>query len=335
MDVARAEIHFVGGARLEAEAVPKAGFPFSGLQLAGLDRQRPLRNWRLPLTVGRAVGAIRRLLTDREVSVALGLGGYVTVPLALAARREAVPLFIAEQNASAGLANRLASRWAERVFTSFPQTAGLPRPEWVGNPIRASLADFASLTDIDRAALAAAAHSHFDLPEGGLVVGVMGGSLGAAMLNEAARILAASEPGYAIVNLAGATDFESQSAYARHTACLMIVRGFEERMELFYAAIDLVVGRAGGVVAEYTATATPAVLVPGGFGSGGHQRANARALEEAGAAVVVDEGDLSRLPAAVEQALRRLPEMKAAAQRLARPHAARDIARAMLAGVTP
>ncbi len=100
-------------------------------------------------------------------------------------------------------------------------------------------------------------------------------------------------------------------------------------MPLFYAACDLVIARAGGSVAEVTATATPAVLVPGGFGSGGHQQANAAALEAAGAAVAVRESRLGDLPQVVERlvadpTLR--TGMAEAAQRIARPEAAAHIA---------
>lgn len=103
-------------------------------------------------------------------------------------------------------------------------------------------------------------------------------------------------------------------------------------MELFYAACDLVVARAGGAVAELTATATPTILVPGGFGSGDHQAANADALAAAGAAVVVAEPELGRLPSIVTSLLNdrgRLQAMASATSKLSRPDAADVIAHAM------
>jgi UDP-N-acetylglucosamine--N-acetylmuramyl-(pentapeptide) pyrophosphoryl-undecaprenol N-acetylglucosamine transferase len=110
--------------------------------------------------------------------------------------------------------------------------------------------------------------------------------------------------------------------------------GFEDRMELFFAASDLVVARAGGAVAELSATATPSVLVPGGFGSAGHQAANAAFLAEAGAAVVVDEAGVDRVPEVVDEILReptRLERMRSSAASLAKPDAARTVADAMIA----
>jgi UDP-N-acetylglucosamine--N-acetylmuramyl-(pentapeptide) pyrophosphoryl-undecaprenol N-acetylglucosamine transferase len=318
------DIQFVGGNRLEAKIFPDAGFPFHSLELAGFKRSWSLSNLGLPRTVWKARNAIANLIERRQVQAVLGLGGYVTVPAALAARHRSVPLLLAEQNAEAGLANRLCSRWARRVFTSFPQTAGLRNSVWVGNPIRRSLATF------DRQALRAEARGNFGIEGEVLVVGVMGGSLGASVLNRVAFLLASAEPDYLILHLAGNSHQGEQRDLARRFGDRWIVRGFETRMELFYAAIDVIVARAGGVVAEYTATGTPAVLIPGGFGSGDHQAANARALTAAGAAVTLTEADIELVRTAVDQVLARREDMAEAATRLARPNAAHDVAQALL-----
>jgi UDP-N-acetylglucosamine--N-acetylmuramyl-(pentapeptide) pyrophosphoryl-undecaprenol N-acetylglucosamine transferase len=110
-----------------------------------------------------------------------------------------------------------------------------------------------------------------------------------------------------------------------------VVRGFESRIELFYAAVDGVVARAGGAVAELSATATPAVLIPGGFGSGGHQEANASYLVATGAALLLGEANLERSPELVTQMLSppTLARMAEATQILARPSAAVDVASAL------
>jgi UDP-N-acetylglucosamine--N-acetylmuramyl-(pentapeptide) pyrophosphoryl-undecaprenol N-acetylglucosamine transferase len=112
------------------------------------------------------------------------------------------------------------------------------------------------------------------------------------------------------------------------------VIGFEPEMQWFYAATDLVVARAGGAVAELTVTATPSVLVPGGFGSGAHQQANAAALVEAGAAVVVGEERISELAATITRLVAddaQRESMARACAALARPRAATDLAMAMVA----
>ncbi|HJU51398.1 MAG TPA: glycosyltransferase [Acidimicrobiia bacterium] len=323
----RDEVLFVGGDRLEQEVYPEAGFPFLRTKLAGLRRELSLENLRLPQTIWRASVEIGRAIAEHGVKVALGMGGYVTVPLAMAARRRGVPLFLAEQNAAAGLANRFAARWADRIFGSFPVTEGLPEAEWIGNPIRTPLRLF------DRARLRDEARRHFQLDDEGLVVGVIGGSLGAGALNQVAALLAASSPGYAILNLCGRGNLGEQKQRAEASPARWVVRGFEPRIELFYAAVDAVVARAGGAVAELTATATPAVLIPGGFGSGGHQEANASFLVATGAALLLSEDRLEESPAMVAELLSSssLSRMAEAAKTLARPNAALDIAAAMRA----
>lgn len=326
--VARDNILFVGGERLEATACPQAGFPFLPVELRGLERRLTLKNLGIPSVVNRARQRIRAELERRGVSVLLGLGGYVTVPAGLAASGAGVRFAVSEQNASAGLANRVMARRAERVFGSFPVTDGLPSAEWVGNPLRRSLAEF------DRDQLRPVALERWGFDPSEPVLGVFGGSLGAGVLNQAVAALAASWSGspLQILHLAGhgAAEVESQAAVSGHR---WKVVDFTTEMDKFYAACDLVVARAGGSVAELTATGTPSILVPGGFGSGGHQAANAAALGAAGAAVVVEEaqvGDLSGLVADLLGDPGRRAEMVSASAVLARPDAADTIAAAMV-----
>jgi UDP-N-acetylglucosamine--N-acetylmuramyl-(pentapeptide) pyrophosphoryl-undecaprenol N-acetylglucosamine transferase len=323
----RDQVLFVGGDRLEKEVYPEAGFPFLGIELAGLKRELTVENLKLPQTIWRASVRIGRAMAERGVSMALGMGGYVTVPMAMAARRRGVPFFVAEQNAAAGLANRFAARWAIRAFGSFPVTEGLPGAEWIGNPIRTPLRLF------DRSRLRNESRRHFQVDQSAVVVGVIGGSLGAGALNRVAAILAASSPDYAIINLCGTANLAEQQELAEASPARWIVRGFEPRIELFYAAVDAIVARAGGAVAELTATATPAVLIPGGFGSGGHQEANAAFLAAAGAAVLLSEDRIEESPRVVAELLSSssLSRMSKATKTLARPNAALDIATAMRA----
>ena len=325
LGVDRDQVLFVGGDRLEKEVYPRAGFPFLRTELAGLRRELTLANLRLPRTIWEASVRMGAVMEERAVAIALGMGGYVTVPVAIAARRRRTPLFLAEQNASAGLANRFASRWATRVFGSFPVTDNLPRAEWIGNPIRAPLRHF------DRTRLRKEARGHFQLDDEEVVVGVIGGSLGAGTLNQVAAILAASSPEYTILNVCGAANVTEQQRKAASSRAKWIVRGFESRIELFYAAVDAVVARAGGAVAELTATATPSVLIPGGFGSAGHQEANAAFLAATGSAVLLSEERIEESPTVVAEMLspQRLSRMREATKTLARPNAALDLASAM------
>ncbi len=326
--VSRDDILYIGGRRLEAQVYPEAGFPFLSVELRGLSRSLTLRNLGIPRVVISAVRTIRSEIVARGVRALLGLGGYVTVPAGLAARRAGVPVAVAEQNAEAGLANQVVSRFATRVFGSFPTTHRLPRAEWVGNPLRRPLAEF------DRQRLRPRALERFGLDADVPVLGVFGGSLGAGVINRAViEMLAVWDgPPVQVLHLAG-QGYEEVSAAASVSSHRWVVLDFIAEMDAFFAACDLVVARAGGSVAELTATATPAILVPGGFGSGKHQAANAAALREAGAAVVVTEERLTELRAAVEElvsdvdARRRMAE---AATKLAKPDAATVIARALI-----
>ena len=321
------EILFVGGSRLESRVYPEAGFPFLEVEIRGLQRRMTTANLTIPGLVARATRRIRTEFKARRVGVVLGMGGYISVPAGFAARRCGAVLLTHEQNAEAGLANRMMTRLAKRSFGSFPRTARLPQAEWVGNPIRSPLARF------DRASLRSAARARYGLDPDRPVVGVFGGSLGAGILNSAAEVLAATSDGggFSILHLTGSDHLESV-ALASDRCDRWYTVGFEDRMDHFYAACDIVVARAGGAVAELTATATPAILVPGRFGSGEHQAANADALVSAGAAVVVAENDIARLPSVVTGLLtqpNRMHDMAIASSKLARPDAAFVVADAM------
>ncbi len=326
--VDRAEIVFVGGDRLESDVYPAMGFPFLQVELAGLQRSMTTANFRIPSVVMKARKRIIEEIESRGTRAVLGMGGYATIPAGLAARAKRIPLFNAEQNAEAGLANRVTARWARASFVAFPETVGIPGGEWVGNPVREQFWEF------DRAALRPEGLARFRLEDEQPVVGVFGGSLGARALNEATAAMLVDWPGapVQVVHICGRDHVETMQALPEGSNVTWRRLGFEERMDLFYAVCDLVVARAGGAVAELTATATPSILVPGSFGSSGHQLENARALDARGAARVLPEGQLADLRSTVESMLSDSglrAEMSLAAEAMAKPDAARTIARAM------
>lgn len=329
LGVPRRDVLFVGGDRLEATVYPEEGFPFLGLHIRGLQRSLALRNLTLPGVVLRAKSKIEKAIAERGATSVLGMGGYVTIPTALAARKSGVALFVAEQNAEAGLANRIASRWAERVFVSFPETGGLESGEWVGNPVRKPFWSF------DRESLKPAALARYQLSPDRPVLGVFGGSLGAGAINAAVAGMVKSWHGapMQVIHLTGGSHFDHLAGKPSSDRVEWKRVAFEDSMELFYAASDLVVARAGGAVAELSATATPSILVPGQFGSSGHQSSNARFLAGQGAAIMLAESDLGKLDEVVGEQLfdpDRLQKMADGAERVARPGAARTIAKAMM-----
>ncbi len=316
----RQDIVFFGGDRIEATAVPEAGYQFVQLDVGGLLPAVSLENVRV---IGRTLAAarvIRREVANRKVAAMLAMGGYVTGAAAVAARRARVPLFLHEQNALPGLANRLAARLAHRVFVAFPATAArLPRTEVVGNPLRSTL-----LADPPSPA---AARSRYGLDPSQPVVGILGGSQGADALNQAAHHLVGTGPPYQVLHLAGSQQHQPWSELAADVPGWVVVP-FESQMRFFYAAADAVVARAGALtVSELAATGTPSILVPYP-GASGHQEANAAYLAEAGAASVLPQHDLAMLGQDLARALESGEHSRRAAAALAlgRPDAAGRVA---------
>lgn len=334
-------VEFVGTSRgLESRLVPQAGWTLHTVGALPLARRLSPSTLRLPVVALRAARAVGELIRTRGVVAGCGLGGYVSVPLALAARRARIPLVLHEQNAVPGLANRLASRWADAVAVSFPDSAQrFPRSDRVvvtGNPVRPGLAG------VDRAALRAEALAAFDLDPERSTLLVFGGSQGARRINEAvvasAALWAAPER-LQILHATGRGEHAAvtaawQAALAGPGRAAPVVRcqDFIARMDLAYAAADVVVCRAGAsTIAELTVLGVPSVLVPYPYASADHQSANARALAAAGGALVVADADLDAAalvdacePLLVQPALR--AEMVAAAGAFGRPDAAAAVA---------
>ena len=328
--VGREEIVFFGGDRFEARAVPEAGYDFVQVELRGFKRSLSTSNLKIPVLVHRAARAIAEELRRRMVKVVIGTGGYVTVPAGWAARQASVPFFVQEQNAHAGLANRIMRRWAEDAFTSFPSTEGLPNGVYTGNPLRTEFVEF------DRIRLRPLAFKRYGLDPNTPVLGVVGGSLGAGALNNAVQslVLTWTGPDIQILHLTGTIHGASVSSQPNPFEIPWKVVPFEPSMDLFFAASDLLLARAGGMVAEITATGTPAILVPGDFGSKGHQLATARFVEQAGGAIVVEQDDLKDLAERIVEIIgdsERMTHMATRSKALGRPQAADDIAKRLIA----
>ena len=322
MGLEREDVLFLGGNRMAATLVPEAGFPFVGFELTRLRRSLSLENLRIPAVVRRASAEMAEEVRRHGAQAILGMSGYVVVPAALASRRTSLPFFLQEQNAVPGLAARFASRWAEAVFLGLPgRSERLSRSEVVGNPLRPPLTRF------DREALRSEARRRYGLDGPGPVLGVLGGSLGAAVLNEAVpRIVASGGPG-AVLHVTGREAHAEVARGAAGSPLPWVTRPFESEIEHFYAAVDLVVCRAGAMtVSELAATGTPSVLVP--LERVG-QHHNAAVLAGAGAARVVRQRDVGLLPEIVAAALAddaALADMGSAARAVARPEAAAIIA---------
>ena len=282
-------ILFVGSRRgSEGRLVPEAGFAIELLPGRGIQRRLTPAN--VGAVLGLAAAFLRALglvLRSRPRAV-LSVGGYAGVPVALAAAALRRRLVVAEANAVPGAANRVAARFARAAAVSFPGTP-LPRAVLTGNPVRPEV------LAIDRSpAGRAAARAALGLPEERVVIGVSGGSLGARRLNEAVRDLAerwSDRTDVAIHHAVGRRDWPSFAAPPPGGLHYRPVE-YEDRMDLVLTAADLWVGRAGGsTCAELGVAGVPSILVPLPGAPGDHQTANARAMADAGAAVVLADAD--------------------------------------------
>jgi UDP-N-acetylglucosamine--N-acetylmuramyl-(pentapeptide) pyrophosphoryl-undecaprenol N-acetylglucosamine transferase len=279
------EITCLGTPRgLENRVVPAAGYPLELIPPVPLPRRPSVELLRVPGRLRAAVRATHAVLDRVDPDVVVGYGGYVSMPVYLAARRRHLPLVVHEQNALPGLANKAGSRVARRVAVSFPDTP-LRRAEYVGLPIRTLI------SDLDRVAMRAEARSSFGLDPDRPTLLVTGGSQGARRLNQsvAAAARALADAGVQVLHVVG----PSGEAAPVPTGVPYVVVPFVDRMDLAYAAADLVVCRAGASsVVEAAAVGLPAVLVPLPIGNGEQVR-NARPVVDAGGALLVDDAALT------------------------------------------
>lgn len=334
-------VEFVGTAGgLESRLVPEAGWTLHALPAMALSRTRPWTAVRLPLVLAQGVARARALIRARGARAALCFGGYTSVPLAVAAGLCRIPLLLHEQNAVPGVANRLAARWAAAVAVAIAPAGtafGGRRVVVTGNPVRP---DFAARAD---AASHEAAVEHFGLDPARRTLLAFGGSQGAGSLNRAlvgSAGLWAAPDGLQVLHATGAaTHAETAAAWGRAPlgGLRVVHREFVARMDLAYAAADVVLCRAGAsTLAELALVGLPAVLVPYPHATGDHQTGNARTVAVAGAGVLLPDAELTprRLVAAAEPLLTDVAartRMAAAARGLARPDAAEDVARLVLA----
>jgi len=328
-----ARISFVGTARgLEGTLVPKAGYP---LHLVGMVPFSGRGRLSAPVALVRAAWQARRILRRQHAGVAVGMGGYASIPLIAGARLAAVPSLIHESGAIPGRANLLAARLTPNVALAFESArSSFPhpsRPRTVGMPLGPRITTF------DRERLRDEARSAFSLPPGAATLLVLGGSQGAATLNRAAVGLARRWRGRRdrhIVLKTGAAQLAEVTDELDRDGCgnLVTCTSFIDRMDLAYAAADLAVCRAGaGTVAELAATGLPAVLVPYPHAPHDHQAVNAGTLVEPGAALLVRDHEATpeRLGPLVDGLLDdpgALAAMGAAARGAAHPHAAEKLA---------
>ncbi|MGI8524364.1 MAG: undecaprenyldiphospho-muramoylpentapeptide beta-N-acetylglucosaminyltransferase [Nocardioides sp.] len=269
---------------LENRVVPEAGYPLELIPPVPLPRRPGIDLLRVPARLRGAVHATYDVLDRVRPDVVVGYGGYVSMPVYLAARRRKLPLVVHEQNALPGLANKAGARVARRVAVSFPGTP-LPHAEYVGLPIRTMI------SRLDRTALRGEARASFGLDPDRPTLLVTGGSQGARRLNQSvsAAAPALAKAGVQVLHVVG----PNGSAEPERGDVPYVTVPFVDRMDLAYAAADLVVCRAGASsVTEAAVVGLPAVFVPLPIGNG-EQELNARVVVDAGGGLLVADDALT------------------------------------------
>lgn len=281
----QAGITVVGtAAGMETRLVPAAGYELALIDRVPMPRKPNGDLLRLPGRLLRAVRQAGRILDQAQANVVVGVGGYVSTPVYLAARRRKLPIIVHEANARPGLANRVGARFADVVGTAFAQTR-LPGARLVGMPMRRQI------SGLDRAAARPAARAALGLDADRPTLVVTGGSSGAASINRAVEdaLPALAGAGIQTLHITGRGKSllrpDGSLLAAPHYHQVEYVDGMEQA----YAAADLLLARAGaGTVCEISAVGLPAVLVPLPHGNG-EQALNAAGLVAAGGALTVED----------------------------------------------
>jgi UDP-N-acetylglucosamine--N-acetylmuramyl-(pentapeptide) pyrophosphoryl-undecaprenol N-acetylglucosamine transferase len=304
---------------MEYRLVKSCDFPFEAVEFGGLRGKGLKAKLMLPINLMRACIQSWKIMRRIKPSVVLGMGGYITFPGGLVTKLLKRPLVLHESNSVAGSANRALAKIAMRTLTGFPNT--MADAEWVGNPIRKEF------DHISAPAL------RYEQRQGPLSILVVGGSLGAAALNEnipAALALISQDARPKVIHQAGDKHLaELQKRYS-DLGVKAEVLPFIDDMPSAYAQADLVICRAGAMtVSELAACGVAACLIPFPFAIDDHQTANAKFLADANAAVLLPQKYLNPQDLALMiQNFNRtdLKEMALRAHALAKPHATLRVA---------
>ena len=281
------EILFIGAnGKMEMEKVPQAGYRIEGLDMAGFNRQSLLKNVSLPYKLIKSFWQVRKIINSFQPDAVIGVGGYSTFPVLRFAQTNGIPTFIHESNSFAGRSNIMLGKKADKIFVA---TDGMekffPKHKLVitGNPVRRSIVD----AKISREE----GIRFFELDPSRKTVLSVGGSLGARSINEALdeHLDRFEENGLQLIWQTGkatAAHFKQAGAAKEN----IWVNDFIKEMEMAYAAADIVISRAGAMaVTELCVTGKPSVFVPFPFAAEDHQTANAMALVNKRAALIVQD----------------------------------------------
>lgn len=327
------EILFVGAeGKMEMEKVPKAGYKIIGLPIAGINRSNLLANISFPKKLISSLSEARGIIKDFKPDVAVGVGGYASGPVLLAASMMDIPYLIQEQNSYAGVTNKFLSKSADKICVAYPNMDTFFNKEKIkmtGNPVRKDILEVNSKRT--------KALEHFGLLSSKKTVLVIGGSQGARTINEAidAGLTNLVGAGYQVVWQTGKLYIDRAKKTAEVFEGQVFVSDFIYEMDLAYAVADVVVSRAGALsVSELCLAAKPSILVPLPTAAEDHQTMNAMSLVKNDAAILVKDVTAREDLVKATISLLQDPEKQAILSKniheLAKPEAAREIAEEVL-----
>lgn len=329
-----AEILFVGAnGKMEMEKVPAAGYPIKGLDIVGFQRKKIWKNWNFPFKLWSSLQAAKKIVKEFNPQIAIGVGGYASGPLLRQAGKLGVPTLLQEQNSYAGVTNKILAKKALKICVAYDNMEQFfPKEKIVhtGNPVRK---DILSLDGKKEEAI-----SHFGLNPEKKIILIIGGSLGARTINNsiAGGLKELSKSGVQLIWQTGKIYFEEMKKLADENQDDNIKpMAFINRMDLAYAAADVVISRAGALsVSELCLVKKPCVLVPSPNVAEDHQTKNAKSLVDKNAALLVKDIDAhANLVTCILSLLEdedKMNELKTNIATLGKPNAADDICNEIL-----
>jgi UDP-N-acetylglucosamine--N-acetylmuramyl-(pentapeptide) pyrophosphoryl-undecaprenol N-acetylglucosamine transferase len=331
--LADAEFLFVGAnGKMEMERVPKAGYAIEGLNIAGFQRSFSLKNLAFPYKLLSSLMKARSILRRFRPDVVIGTGGYASGPVMRSAQKMGIPTIIQEQNSYAGVTNKLLAKGAAAVCVAYDHMEQFFPAEniiFTGNPVRQ---DIVQLTGKREEAIA-----WYGLDPNKKTIAIIGGSLGARTLNNAVRdnmaLLAGANEVQLIWQCGRFYEYDYKDSEVAQLPNVHL-RTFIDRMDLLYAAADVIISRAGALsISELCLVGKPVILVPSPNVAEDHQTKNAMAYVQAGAAVLLKDAEaVGKLKAAVDGLFsqsEKAQEMGNNLKKLAKPNAATEIVSAL------
>lgn len=284
-----AEILFVGAKdRMEMEKVPQAGYKIEGLWITGIQRSLSLKNLAFPIKLMSSLAKSRKIIKSFKPDIVIGTGGFASGPLLRVAISKGIPTLIQEQNSLPGITNKILAKYADKICAAYEKVKEYFPPEKTiitGNPVRQDLLEVNQLRD--------EALEHFQLSKDKKTVLVIGGSLGARRINKLIQTFLNrfKQEDVQLIWQSGKLYYEEYKKYDSET---IRVKEFLNRMDLAYAAADVIISRAGaGSVSELCIVGKPVLFIPSPNVAENHQAKNAMAIMEKHAALMITEEELN------------------------------------------